>query len=239
VALFESLFFSWCGEQNEYKAIIQTNPAKTRKAREAFGKPSVKQDVLQREQLAAWCSEVRGIGNPAISAYLQILLLTGARPGEVLVMRWEDLNETWRSMAIRDKVEGERLIPLTAYVGQLVASLPRRNEWVFSSPSSESGRLTIPRSHHIDACKVAGLEGLTLHGLRRSFSSLTEWLETPAAVVAQVMGHKPSATAEKHFKVRPLDLLRVHHERIEAWILEQAGVAYVAGTEVGKRRAVV
>ena len=37
------------------------------------------------------------------------------------------------------------------------------------------------------------------------------------------MGHKPSATAKKHYTVRPLDLLRVHHERIEAWILEQAG----------------
>ena len=64
----------------------------------------------------------------------------------------------------------------------------------------------------------------TLHGLRRSFSSLTEWLEVPTGVVARIMGHKPSATAEKHYKIRPLDLLRVHHERIEAWILEQAGI---------------
>jgi hypothetical protein len=44
------------------------------------------------------------------------------------------------------------------------------------------------------------------------------------SVVAQIMGHKPSATAEKHYTVRPLDLLRVHHEKIETWILEQAGV---------------
>ena len=29
----------------------------------------------------------------------------------------------------------------------------------------------------------------TLHGLRRSFKSLTEWLEIPAGVVAQLMGH--------------------------------------------------
>ena len=71
---------------------------------------------------------------------------------------------------------------------------------------------------------AVGLEGLTLHGLRRSFSTLTEWLEIPAGVVAQIQGHKPSATAEKHYKRRPLDLLRVHHERIEQWILEQAGI---------------
>ncbi len=88
------------------------------------------------------------------------------------------------------------------------------------------------------ACKVAGLEGLTLHGLRRSFKSLTEWLEIPAGVVAQVMGHKPSATAEKHYTVRPLDLLRLHHERIEAWVLEQAGVKFYPKAGAGGLRVV-
>jgi integrase len=81
---------------------------------------------------------------------------------------------------------------------------------------------------------VAAIDGLTLHGLRRSFASLTEWLEVPAGVVAQIQGHKPSATREKHYIVRPLDLLRVHHERIEAWILEQANVSFVSGVEPGK-----
>ncbi len=60
----------------------------------------------------------------------------------------------------------------------------------------------------------------------------------PAGVVAQIQGHKPSATAEKHYRVRPLDLLRVHHERIEAWILEQAGVQFDAQAEPGKLRVV-
>ena len=48
-----------------------------------------------------------------------------------------------------------------------------------------------------------------------------------AGVVAQIMGHKPSATAEKHYTVRPLDLLRLHHEKIESWVLEQGGVQFV------------
>jgi hypothetical protein len=38
------------------------------------------------------------------------------------------------------------------------------------------------------------------------------------------MGHKPSAIAEKHYRRRHLDLLRIWHARIEAWILEQAGI---------------
>ena len=88
------------------------------------------------------------------------------------------------------------------------------------------------------ACKTAGLDGLTLHVLCRSFKRLTEWLEIPAGVVAQLMGHKPSATAEKHYTVRPLDLLRVHHERIEAWILEQGDVQFDATASGGVLRVV-
>ena len=38
--------------------------------------------------------------------------------------------------------------------------------------------------------------------------------------------HRSTATAEKHYKVRPLDLLRMWHARIEAWALEQAGIKF-------------
>lgn len=231
-------FLNWCAEHPEYKAAVPVNPAKTKRTRQAFGKPSVKSDVLLREQLPAWFMAIRNIGNPAVSAYLQIVLLTGARPGEVLEMRWGDVNEQWRGLTIRDKVEGERVIPLTPYVHSLLAPLPRRNRWVFASPTAKGGVIALPRNHHVCACKTAGIAGLTLHGLRRSFKSLTEWLEIPAGVVAQIMGHKPSATAEKHYTVRPLDLLRVHHERIEAWMLEQGAVPFVPTSQPGKLHVV-
>jgi integrase len=265
-----SAFLNWCAEHPRYSAVLtQGNPAKSRKAREALGRPGVKSDVLTREQLPAWFSHVRQLPNPTAAAYLQTLLLTGARPGEVLALRWEDVNTKWRGLTIRDKVEGTREIPLTPYVAALLAALPRRNEWVFSSayaldlsdrnakrraaraaakgdeapqgdtkPRSADGRLADANAPHTRACKAAGLDGLTLHGLRRSFASLTEWLEIPAGVVAQIQGHKPSATAERHYKRRPLDLLRLHHERIEAWVLEQAGVQFDPKAEPGKLRGV-
>ncbi|MBY4594137.1 integrase family protein [Ottowia caeni] len=232
-------FLSWCAEQKEYAPVLAgVNPAKTKKARESLGKAGVKEDALLKEQLPAWFDAVRQLQNPMIAAYLQTLLLTGARAGEVLGLRWEDINIKWRGLTIRDKVEGTRVIPLTPYVWHLLAALPRRNDFVFSSLTAAGGCIAIPRNPHHDACAVAGIDGLTVHGLRRSFKSLTEWLEIPAGVVAQIMGHKPSATAEKHYTVRPLDLLRVHHERIEAWILEQAGIVFDAKAEPGKLRAV-
>jgi integrase len=234
-----TVFLTWCAEQPEYAALLpDKNPAKTKKAREALGKPGTKSDVLQREQLAAWFAAVRQIQNPVIAACLQMMLLTGARPGEVLALRWEDVNTQWKGISIRDKVEGTREIPATPYILHLLAALPRRNEWVFSSPTSASGCLTEPNNPHTRACKAAGLEGLTLHGLRRSFASLTEWLGTPAGITAQIMGHKPSAIAEKHYIFRPLELLRLHHEKIEAWILEQAGIVFDAKAAPGALRVV-
>lgn len=252
-----SVFLNWCKEHQEYCiAMPDRNPAKSRRIRESLGKTGTRNDALLREQLTAWFAAVRQLPNPTISAALQVMLLTGARPGEVLTLRWEDVNTQWRGITMRDKVEGEREIPLTPYVAHLLSTLPRRNAWVFASarplrmdprnigrrklkadkrgiPStgsdvletSRTGHISKPNTPHTRACQVAGIEDLTLNGLRRSFSTLTEWLEIPAGVVAQIQGHKPSATAEKHYKRRPLDLLRVHHERIESWILEQASVS--------------
>jgi len=44
-------------------------------------------------------------------------------------------------------------------------------------------------------------------------------------------GYRATSVApqlKKQYKVRPLELLRVHHEKIEAWILERAGIVFAA-----------
>jgi len=84
---------------------------------------------------------------------------------------------------------------------------------------------TSPNHQLTRTCATAGVPHVTLHGLRRSFGTLAEWVEAPTGVVAQVMGHKPSAIAEKHYRARPLDLLRMWHTKIEGAILEAAGIA--------------
>jgi hypothetical protein len=42
----------------------------------------------------------------------------------------------------------------------------------------------------------------------------------------QIQGHAPQGVREQNYIRRPLDLLRVHHEKIEAWILKEAGVDF-------------
>ena len=264
-------FLRWAAEEPDLKGRADPTAASAKKAREAAGKPKVRNDYLQREQLAAWFTHVRAIPNPVIAAYLQCLLLTGARREELAALRWEEVNTQWRGLDLKDKIEDRRAVPLTPYVAHLLAGLPSRNEWVFSSAQglagdikntarrarrhaskgtqapvgdvsigSASGRLVEPSIAHRRACTAAGLEGLTLHGLRRSFASLCEWLDIPGGISAQIQGHAPQGVREQNYIRRPLDLLRVHHEKIEAWILEQAGVTFdtKAATRPGMRKVV-
>lgn len=215
---------NWCAEQAAWAGLVDHAVCRTRQVRQAVPRIRPKSDCLQREQVASWFANVRRIANSTVAAYLQVLLLTGGRPGELLTLKWGDVDFRWQTMTIRDKVEGTRTIPLTPYVASLLDALPRVNEWVFGSPKSASGHLWAPTAAHNEALQAAHIAGLTLHGLRRSFSTLTEWVECPAGIVAQIMGHKPSAIAEKHYKQRPIDLLRMWHTKIEAWILDQAGI---------------
>jgi integrase len=216
--------FFWCAEHPSYKGIVTGNAAQAKGARESLGRPKVKNDLIQREQLPAWFAAVRQIHNPVISAYLQTLLLTGARREEVAKLKWADVDFQWNSLKLADKIDDFRMVPLTPYVKHLLAGLPRRSEWVFSSPGAAAGYLADPRTAHNEACAVAGLV-MTLHGLRRSFATLCEWTETPSGIAAQIQGHAPQGVREQNYIRRPLDLLRMWHVKIEAWILEQAGIA--------------
>ena len=223
---------NWCAPHPVYSAVVTSNAATSTKAREALGRPKLKHDLLQREQLGAWFDAVRRIGNPVIAAYLQVLLLVGARREELSGLRWTDVDFRWNSLKLGDMVEDYRMVPLTPYVLHLLNALPRRNEWAFSSPAAESWRLAEPRIAHNHALAVAGLPPLTLHGLRRSFATLSEWVETPAGIAAQIQGHAPQGVREQNYIRRPLDLLRMWHTKIEAWMLDQSGIVFVpdAGT---------
>lgn len=222
-------FVRWSDDIGEYKGLVPPTAYNARKVRDNLPKSQTKEgDSLQREQLASWFGAVVQIRNPIISAYLQALLLTGARREEMAALRWTDVDFQWRSMTIGDKNDGARTIPLTPYLASLLNALPRRNEWVFSSPTAERGHIAEPRIAHNEALQVAGLPHVSLHGLRRSFGTLCEWVEMPSGISAQIMGHKPSALAEKHYRRRPLDLLRKWHDAIETWILEQSGIEFKA-----------
>jgi integrase len=193
-------------------------------SRHELPEPSSKDDCLQKEQLSDWFDGVIKINNSVISYYLQILLLTGARREELASLKWTDVDLKWKTILIKDKIEGTRQIPITPYVGLLLGTISRKNEYVFFSETSQSGRIQEPRKAHNNALDLVGLPHLSIHGLRRSFGTLAEWVECPSGISAQIMGHKPSALAEKHYRKRPIDMLRMWHTKIEKFILDEAGI---------------
>ena len=229
-------FLGWCAEQPAFAALLPAaNPARTKASAAVLGAPTRKSDALQREHLPAWFKAVRALPNPVVSAYLQTVLLTGARPGELLALRWTDLNPQSASLTLRNRtyrtLDNLTLnktceLPLTPYVANLLTPLARRNEWVFAG---QRGRIVArPNELHTRACTQAGLPALTLHSLRRSFKTLSEWLQVPPPVVAQLMGQPASGRDGRDGRgggsPRHMALLHQHQVRIEAWILELAGV---------------
>jgi len=221
-------FWRWCASCPEYNAVIDSQVVEGKDLRdEVPSRKSKRFDVLQRAHMPAWFAAVRTL-NPVISAYLQALLLTGARREEMASLTWQDVDFQWGSIWVKDKIHEEgRKIPLTPYLASLLTALPRRNQWVFSSITAANGRIAEPRIPHNRALSIAGLPPVTLHGLRRTFSNLAEWVEMPKGIVAQIMGHAPSATAERHYIYRPLELLAVWHGKYEAWILKEAEINFV------------
>lgn len=218
---------NWCATHKTYSSVVSGNPTKSTRIRESLGKPKKRNDVLEREMLEKWFDAVRRIGNPIFSAYLQCLLLTGARREELAQLRWKDVTFEWGGrIVLKDKIEGTREIPLTPYVAHLLGQLPRRNEWAFSSLTAASGRIAEPRIAHNEALASVGLPHVTLHGLRRSFATLSEWVEVPAGIAAQIQGHAPQGVREQNYICRQLGLLSKWHVKLERWMLDEAGVNF-------------
>lgn len=229
-------FLRWCATRTEYRNLTDRDAGKAAAIVESLPSSTRRADALEAAQVPGWWDGVEQISNRTASAYLRALLLTGARREELASLTWANVDFQWRKLTIADKVDSTRTIPLSPYMAQMLASLPRVGPYVFAS-TGKAGRITDARASHAQALKHASIEHLTFHGLRRSFSLLGEAAGAPAGAIAQVMGHKPSATAEG-YRPRTTDALRPFLEQIETHILNLARVQFDHASEPGKLRVV-
>ena len=229
-------FLRWCAARPEYRNLTDRDVGKAAAIVESLPSNTRRTDALEAAQVPGWWAGVEQLSNRTASAYLRALLLTGARREELAALTWANVDFQWRKLTIADKVETTRMIPLSPYMAQMLATLPRVGPYVFAS-TGKAGRITDTRASHAKALQSAAIDGLTIHGLRRSFSLLGEAAGAPAGAIAQVMGHKPSATAEG-YRPRSIDALRPFLEQIEAHILSLAGVQFDAKAAPGALRVV-
>lgn len=225
-------FLRWCSARPEYRKLTDRDAGRAAAIVESLPGNTRRTDALEAAQVPGWWTGVEQLNNRAASVYLRALLLTGARREELAALKWADVDFQWRKLTIADKVEATRTIPLSPYLAQLLTTLPRSNEFVFAS-TGKAGRIADTRASHAKALQSASIKGLTIHGLRRTFSLLGEAAGAPAGAIAQVMGHKPSATAEG-YRPRSVDALRPFLEQIEAHILALAGVQFDPKAQPGK-----
>lgn len=225
-------FLRWCAARPEYRSLTDRDAGKSAAILESLPSNTRRTDALEAAQVPGWWSGVEQLSNRTASVYLRALLLTGARREELAALTWANVDFQWRKLTIADKVDSSRTIPLSPYMAHMLATLPRVGPYVFAS-TGKAGRISDTRGCHARALQSAGIDGLTIHGLRRSFSLLGESAGAPAGAIAQVMGHKPSATAEG-YRPRSVDALRPFLGQIETHILGLAGVQFDAKAEPGK-----
>ena len=237
VAMFSG-FLGWCATKKDLRALVNKNAARASELGDVLPGVNKRRDALEIDQLPTWFAGTDKLRSRTAAAYLQGLVLTGARREELAALTWANVDFQWQKLTIADKVEATRVIPLTPYLAWLLSALPRAklgngkpNPYVFASPLSATGRITEPRAPHADVLVDAGIPHVSIHGLRRTFSLLGEAAGAPAGAIAQVMGHKPSAIAEG-YRPRSIDALRPYLTQIERFILDKAGVVFDAAQAV-------
>lgn len=228
-------FLRWASAKPEYRGLTDRQAGAAPAILEALPATKRRTDKLMPEQIAGWWAGVERLANRVHSVYLRALVLTGARREEMAALRWRDIDWRWKTITLADKVETSRVIPLGPYMAHMLAGLPRSGEYVFHS-SGEAGYVKDARASMAKVLAECGVEHLTFHGLRRTFTQVARRI-VPAGVPAQISGHKPSAVAEG-YAILALDELRPYVAQIEARFLELAGVTFDPKAEPGKLHVV-
>lgn len=148
---------------------------------------------------------------------IRLLLLTGARKGEVLAMRWEHLDlasALWVKPASLTKQKRVHRVPLSSAAVALLESIPREGECVFPSRESHLRRIESPWAAICKACK---LEDFRIHDLRHTYASVLIGTGLSLAIVGKLLGHSQPQTTARYAHLAD-DPLREATERAAAII---------------------
>ena len=125
---------------------------------------------------------------------IRLLLLTGCRRGEILALRWQDVDGD--TLTLADAKTGPRRVFLNAPARAILERQPRSaSEYVFPSPLDPGRPLSSNLRLWYSVRREAGIEDVRLHDLRHTFASHAVLQGVPLPVVSRLLGHKqPSMT---------------------------------------------
>jgi integrase len=138
------------------------------------------------------------------TSIIRLLLLTGARFGEVVGARWDhfDLDAgTWVKPGATTKQRTEHEVPLSPDAVQLLSDLfdeaDDGAEFVFPGRHGVGHRVDLKRPWP-EICKAAGITGLRVHDLRHSYASFLVSAGHGLPVVGALLGHTQASTTQRY-----------------------------------------
>ena len=139
------------------------------KSRERFLTP----EEFRRLGAALRRFEARGPTQASAVAALRLLMLTGCRTGEILTLRWDDVDRTAGVLRLRDGKTGPRMVPLTGPVLAVLDGIERMEgvSWVIRSKSD--ARLTGLFSHWQQIRMDVGLDDVRVHAVHATLIAPT------------------------------------------------------------------
>jgi integrase len=200
-----SSFFTWCGDRGLLERGA-TNPcASVAHFREERQPRFLTIAEAVRLGAALTKAETEGLPQPprrskplAVGA-IRLALLTGMRRGEVLNLRWSEVDEQRAQLRLADSKTGAKVVQIGAPALLVLKSLPRVKDaiYVFTSGDGKEPLESVRRVW--DAVRFeAKLEDVRFHDLRHSFaSSLAEQGES-LLLIGSLLGHKDASTTQRY-----------------------------------------
>jgi integrase len=145
------------------------------------------------------------VDNPYLKAIILLALDAGLRRGEILKLRWEDIDfgkNLIHIVATHTKTERARMVPLTDRAKTELLRVHNYSVGDRPFPMSEF------KTSWQTAKRIAGIDDLHFHDLRRT--ALTRWqsLGLPLAVAGKLAGHTNLQTTMKHYTSTDADTIR-------------------------------
>lgn len=168
------------------------------------------------------CIKLINVAREPLRSMIIIALHTGMRKGEILGLRWEDIDFKNRVIHLEKTKNHERRdIHMNETVYQTLLRLKTAPQvslkWVFVNPKTgERFERCYPKREFQQVCKKAGIEDFHFHDLRHTFASHLVMRGVDIKTVQELLGHKKiemtlrySHLAESHKAeaVRKLDTI--------------------------------
>ena len=154
----------------------------------------------ERDKLLAACS-------PRLRQIVEIALNAGLRKGELLSLRWDNLDLRNRLIRIEESKNGERRdVPMTDRVFEILKVLPRRLDSPYLFPNPDGTAPESVSTAWYNALDRSGIENFHFHDLRHTFAS---WLVMGGADIRSVqtlLGHKDISMTMRYSHLSPAHL---------------------------------